>query len=283
MVGRVQVLTHFGCMLSFPGSATQPWHADGPHVRGCGEAAHREPLDGGKTFGQQGTRLDKVSRRSPADLPWSSRCSPVELPLISRRSHTDVPPVSRRSHTDVPLVSRWSPADLPLSFCASARSPTSYQSPCITFHSPSITLHHLPSPSITFHRLSQVSDKLPVKGKAKQSAKEEEEDGDDDGGGGASEGTRPFIAPVHALNVFVPLVHLTLDKGPTEFVPGSHIDYDVGTASQVRTLGAGSALLFDYRLKHRGLGNNSTEERPLLYITYARAPLGSTCTTSDCF
>ena len=37
-----------------------------------------------------------------------------------------------------------------------------------------------------------------------------------------------------------------------------------------RTLKAGSALLFDYRIKHRGLGNHSTVERPLLYITYAR-------------
>ena len=40
--------------------------------------------------------------------------------------------------------------------------------------------------------------------------------------------------------------------------------------SQIRTLKAGAALLFDYRLKHRGLGNHSTVERPLLYITYAR-------------
>ena len=30
-----------------------------------------------------------------------------------------------------------------------------------------------------------------------------------------------FIAPVHAINVFVPLVDLTMDKGPTEFIPGS--------------------------------------------------------------
>ena len=33
---------------------------------------------------------------------------------------------------------------------------------------------------------------------------------------------------------------------------------------------AGQALIFDYRTRHRGLGNSSGDERPLLYITYAR-------------
>ena len=41
-------------------------------------------------------------------------------------------------------------------------------------------------------------------------------------------------------------------------------------ASRILTPDAGSAILFDYRLKHRGLGNRSTEDRPLLYLTYAR-------------
>ena len=40
--------------------------------------------------------------------------------------------------------------------------------------------------------------------------------------------------------------------------------------SKVSTFGAGRALLIDYRLKHRGLGNGSTDERPLIYLTYAR-------------
>lgn len=121
-------LTHFGCMLSFPGSAVQPWHSDGPHIRGCGEAAH-----------------------DAADASTSS-----------------------------------------------------------------------------------------------------------------------FYAPVHALNVFVPLVDLTHDKGPTEFVPGTHRDFDTPNASKIFTPDAGSAILFDYRVKHRGLSNRSTEDRPLLYLTYAR-------------
>ena len=53
-------------------------------------------------------------------------------------------------------------------------------------------------------------------------------------------------------------------------MPKTHIDYDADQPSQTRFVAAGSALIFDYRLKHRGLGNHSAEERPLLYITYAR-------------
>lgn len=33
---------------------------------------------------------------------------------------------------------------------------------------------------------------------------------------------------------------------------------------------AGQYIIFDYRLRHRGLGNKSAEARPLLYITYAK-------------
>ena len=73
-----------------------------------------------------------------------------------------------------------------------------------------------------------------------------------------------------ALTLAYECMRTAQDKGPTEFVPGSHRDFDIDASSQIRTLDAGSALLFDYRLKHRGLGNHSTTERPLLYITYAR-------------
>eukprot|EP00954_Amorphochlora_amoebiformis_P023573 1360919-Amorphochlora_amoeboformis.AAC.1 len=31
----------------------------------------------------------------------------------------------------------------------------------------------------------------------------------------------------------------------------------------------GQCILFDYRIKHRGLGNRSDQERPVIYITYA--------------
>ena len=62
----------------------------------------------------------------------------------------------------------------------------------------------------------------------------------------------------------------SLAQGPTEFVPGTHRDFDLPVPSKILTVDAGSAILFDYRTKHRGLSNRSSDERPLLYLTYAR-------------
>jgi len=35
---------------------------------------------------------------------------------------------------------------------------------------------------------------------------------------------------------------------------------------------AGTAILFDYRLGHRGMGNKSDAPRPTLYLTYTNKP-----------
>eukprot|EP00232_Nephroselmis_pyriformis_P022405 CAMPEP_0182871392 /NCGR_PEP_ID=MMETSP0034_2-20130328/11098_1 /TAXON_ID=156128 /ORGANISM="Nephroselmis pyriformis, Strain CCMP717" /LENGTH=345 /DNA_ID=CAMNT_0025003943 /DNA_START=366 /DNA_END=1400 /DNA_ORIENTATION=- len=78
-------------------------------------------------------------------------------------------------------------------------------------------------------------------------------------------------AKPHALNVFIPLVDLGSDNGPTEFVPASHLlgEYNCDATSLILRMKAGECVIFDYRLKHRGLGNTSTLPRALVYLTYA--------------
>jgi hypothetical protein len=74
------------------------------------------------------------------------------------------------------------------------------------------------------------------------------------------------------VNVFVPLIDLTLRNGPTEFVSGSHIlGYDDFDRSKVviPEVAAGTPIIFDYRLGHRGLSNTSNVCRPIVYCTYA--------------
>ena len=89
--------------------------------------------------------------------------------------------------------------------------------------------------------------------------------------------TTQYQKPCHAINVFVPLVDLVLDNGPTEFCLGSHIlgydglDEDFVTTP---TVSAGQPIIFDYRLGHRGLGNSSTSCRPIVYCTYAASADG---------
>ena len=81
----------------------------------------------------------------------------------------------------------------------------------------------------------------------------------------------------HALNVFVPLVDLTMKHGPTEFCLGTHIlEQEEFNAKFAETplVKAGTPILFDYRLGHKGLANTSGTCRPIVYCTYAKSGLG---------
>jgi ectoine hydroxylase-related dioxygenase (phytanoyl-CoA dioxygenase family) len=80
--------------------------------------------------------------------------------------------------------------------------------------------------------------------------------------------------PPHSLNIVVPLMDVPLDRGPTEFWPGSHrrADRDAVTAvpPQRVPLRAGTVFMLDARLLHRGGPNNSDVVRPAVYIDYQR-------------
>ena len=91
-----------------------------------------------------------------------------------------------------------------------------------------------------------------------------------------------------------PLVDLTIQNGPTQFLPGSHLKHafdwtrtreflngakeeSFGRAVQqlvtppiTLTAPAGAAILFDVRLLHRGTGNRSPDPREIVYMGYAQ-------------
>ena len=99
----------------------------------------------------------------------------------------------------------------------------------------------------------------------------------------------------YAINVFVPLVDVNSSNG-TQFVPGTHrpsaidkradkthnatgdaIAVDAPADVLARTVSklvpsasVGEAVLFDYRVVHRGMPNNTSAFRPLLYTTFTR-------------
>lgn len=77
--------------------------------------------------------------------------------------------------------------------------------------------------------------------------------------------------PCHCLNVFVPLVDVPLELGPTQFRPGTQVHTrrlgPMLLAAQARktlrapvtpTLQRGDVLVFDYRVLHRGLANRGS-------------------------
>jgi len=80
------------------------------------------------------------------------------------------------------------------------------------------------------------------------------------------------ILPVHAITVGIPLIDMNAARGTTELFPGSHRyvnlkDSDVSVAPEVP---AGSCVMWDFRLLHRGTENRSADWRPLLYMTYSK-------------
>jgi Phytanoyl-CoA dioxygenase (PhyH) len=87
--------------------------------------------------------------------------------------------------------------------------------------------------------------------------------------------------PCHCLNIFIPLVDLSLELGPTELRPHSHT-YTRNLAKEwllakarktlrptvAPCLERSDCLIFDYRLLHRGLAHTSPiEQRMILNLT----------------
>lgn len=107
--------------------------------------------------------------------------------------------------------------------------------------------------------------------------------------------------PAHALNVMIALHDMPLSMGPTELAKGSHrltnhlqnlalvsdelvYQHETTAPAQLVThteqavpeisssaLTAGSCLIFDDRILHRGRGNTSNSRRSVVYFSYRQA------------
>lgn len=95
--------------------------------------------------------------------------------------------------------------------------------------------------------------------------------------------------PAHCLCVFIPMVDLSSENGPTAFLPGTHHSQTVahlkadaadasGSGSSAAMglpasvdVNAGDAIIFDVRCMHAGSSNTSATRRPLLYQVYGRS------------
>ena len=103
----------------------------------------------------------------------------------------------------------------------------------------------------------------------------------------AKEGDKDEHLTAHIINVFIPLINITTDDlGPTELVPQSHKEtrymYNPKTRSKAKQMfemprpvsplmNVGDALMFDFRILHRGLANTSLRNinRPLLVLAFS--------------
>lgn len=69
--------------------------------------------------------------------------------------------------------------------------------------------------------------------------------------------------------VAIPLIDLTPESGTTKIFLGIQRDAKVNR-SETPYLARGDCFLMDYRTKHLGTANCSSEERPIIYIAYTR-------------
>jgi len=83
--------------------------------------------------------------------------------------------------------------------------------------------------------------------------------------------------PPHILTTFVALQDISADMGPLEVWPKTHLQWvpeseDVNTTenSILMTVNSGSCYVMDSRVVHRGLKNNSSIPRVLLYFSFQR-------------
>ena len=80
--------------------------------------------------------------------------------------------------------------------------------------------------------------------------------------------------PPFSMTLLVPLLDVSMSMGPTEFWPGSHKIRDTTAATAAPPfqvpLDAGSVLLLDARICHRGGANISGPVRPTVYFSFHR-------------
>ncbi|HLB57312.1 MAG TPA: phytanoyl-CoA dioxygenase family protein [Gammaproteobacteria bacterium] len=77
--------------------------------------------------------------------------------------------------------------------------------------------------------------------------------------------------PPYYLTVFIPLIDITKENGPTEFVKGSHRKKTVDETQEeivAPLLSTGDVVIFDGRTLHRGTPNKTKNEKLIAYITF---------------
>ena len=77
--------------------------------------------------------------------------------------------------------------------------------------------------------------------------------------------------PPYYFTVLIPLVEITKEMGPTEFIKGSNNKQIVDLSKETiyaPLLSPGDVVIFDGRTLHRGLPNHTNKERLVAYITF---------------
>lgn len=79
------------------------------------------------------------------------------------------------------------------------------------------------------------------------------------------------MLPPSALTLAIPLVEMNAQTGSTGFAIGTHLKGENSQEPDFEpVVPVGSALLWDYRVLHKGMANRSESARPIIYATLCR-------------
>jgi len=84
---------------------------------------------------------------------------------------------------------------------------------------------------------------------------------------------RPFTRAVmgaYGITIAVPLVDLTPETGTTKLFRASHVKPRDDDNFELPYIELGRCYAMDYRLAHQGTENRTSDERPMIYLVYAR-------------
>jgi ectoine hydroxylase-related dioxygenase (phytanoyl-CoA dioxygenase family) len=88
---------------------------------------------------------------------------------------------------------------------------------------------------------------------------------------GVNLGSHDLSLPPYYFTVLIPLVDVNRENGPTEFIKASHTQKVVNESSEktfAPLVTPGDIIIFDGRTMHRGMANNTTQERLVAYVTF---------------
>jgi ectoine hydroxylase-related dioxygenase (phytanoyl-CoA dioxygenase family) len=88
---------------------------------------------------------------------------------------------------------------------------------------------------------------------------------------GVNLGELDLLLPPYYFTVLIPLVEITNENGPTQFIKGSRRTMCVAVdEAEIYSplLSPGDVVIFDGRTMHKGSANNTNEQRMIAYITY---------------
>ena len=261
LLGASCYLMHCGCVISLPGASTQAIHRDGKHLY-----LETEALRPSEREGEQRLERHAGSESSLQYPRLPAHCITVFVPLVDLKGEngpTEFWPGTHHTLTDAPTEDATS---VTFSDQDASSEDLSTLGRTNELHSKS---------EIETSNLNDKTEEISILLDVDDDDDDEEEEEEEDSCNDKSDSDRGADADSvdklddHGKKNDSRGITLTHNVSPN-LAP--RLSKSESSGSDIEAWArAGDAIIFDYRILHRGLANNSTNDRPLAYFTYGRS------------